>query len=73
MVIKKFAQEIEENMAFFMSRDLKKSLGANEAVAHLVKAHALLQNAGLKSHCNMISSIIKRAKEIDESIIEVQV
>ena len=71
--MEKFAQEIEQSMAFFMSRDLKKSLGANDAIAHLVKAHSLLENAGLQSHCSMIANIIKRAKEIDESAIEVQI
>lgn len=70
--MKKFATDIENNMAFLLSTDLKKSLGVDEAVAHLAKARNLLENVGFITHSNFINSIIKRASEIDESDIEVQ-
>jgi hypothetical protein len=69
--MKKFAQQIEQNMTFLMSGDLKKSLNKSDAVSHLTKALALLENAGLKTHSSLVKSIIKRAELIDESDIEV--
>jgi hypothetical protein len=68
----KYAADIEKSMAFLLSGDLKKSLGADEAVAHLVKARNLLENVGLSVHSKVVEDIIKKAQEIDESDIEVQ-
>ena len=70
--MKKFAATIERDMAFFLSRDLKKCLGTDEAISYLSKARNLLENAGLKTQCAAIDEIIKRAKTIDESTIEVE-
>ena len=69
--MKKYAADIEESMAFLMSGDLKQSLGQSDAVAHLNKAKNLLENAGLKTHGQAISTIIKRAETVDDSDIEV--
>ena len=69
--MKKFAAQIERDMDFLMSGNLKKSLNADDAIQHLSKARALLENAGMSSHSAAISSIIKRAQSIDESDIEV--
>lgn len=71
--MKKFATDIEQQMSFLLSQDLKKSLGVDEAIAHLSKARNLLENVGLKSHSMAISAIIKKAESIDESVIEVQI
>lgn len=69
--MKKNATDIEQGMSFLLSRDLKKSLGANEAIAHLSKAYNLLENVGFKSHSMAIYAIIRKAETIDESSIEV--
>ena len=69
--MKNFTTKIENDMAFFMSKDLKKSLGSDEAISSLYKARNLLENAGFKLHCAAIDAIIKRAQTIDESDIEV--
>jgi hypothetical protein len=69
--MKKFAAQIERDMDFLMSGNLKKSLNADNAIIHLSKARDLLETAGLSSHSAAISSIIKKAKFIDESDIEV--
>lgn len=69
--MKKFAAQIEHDMDFLMSGNLKKSISADNAITHLSKAHDLLENAGLSSHSAAISLIIKKAKSIDESDIEV--
>ncbi len=69
--MKKFAADIERNMAFLMSKDLKRSLSQGDAVAHLQKARNLLENLGLKTHSQAINTIIKRATEVDDSNIEV--
>lgn len=68
----KFANDIERNMDFFLSANLKKSLGASEAIQHLSKARNLLENVGFKLHSAAISAIIKKAESIDESTIEVE-
>jgi hypothetical protein len=69
--MEKYAADIERSMAFLMSGDLKKSLAADDAVGHLVKARNLLENVGLVTHSRAIDNIIKQAKEVDESDIEV--
>jgi len=69
--MKKFTANIERDMAFLLSGDLKKSLGADEAVSYLSKARNLLINAGFETHCAEIDAIIKKAQTIDESDIEV--
>jgi hypothetical protein len=69
--MKSFTKNIERDMAFLLSGDLKKSLGADDAILSLCKARNLLENAGLKNHCAAIEEIIKRARAIDESEIEV--
>lgn len=69
--MKKFAKEIENDMSFLLSGDLKKSLAADDAVRHLQKARDLLVNAGFETHAEQIEEIIRRAKSIDESQIEV--
>ncbi len=69
--MKKYASQIERDMDFLMSGNLKKSLCADDAIQHLSNARNLLENAGLLSHSTAISSIIKRAQTIDESDIEV--
>jgi hypothetical protein len=69
--MKKYAADIERSMAFFMSGDLKKSLAADDAIGHLVKARNLLESVGLVTHSRAIDNIIKQAKEVDESDIEV--
>jgi hypothetical protein len=69
--MKKYAADIERNMAFLMSADLKKSLNQDDAVAHLEKARNLLENLGLKTHSQAINTIIKKAVEIDDTNIEV--
>lgn len=69
--MKKYAAQIERDMNFLMSGNLKKSLSADDAIKHLSNARALLENAGLLSHSSAIFSIIKRAQSIDESDIEV--
>ena len=69
--MKKFASDIEKNMDFLLSGNLKKSLGASEAISHLSKASNLLENAGFKSYSEAISEVIKKAKTIDDSDIEV--
>lgn len=71
--MKKYAADIERQMDFLMSGNLKKSLAANEAISHLSRARDLLENAGLHTHSAAISAIIKRAETIDESDIEVQI
>jgi len=70
--MEKFAKQIESDMAFLMSGELKKSLHAGDAVSHLSKALDYLQSAGLEVHCSMVQNIIKRASSVDESNIEVQ-
>lgn len=67
----KYAKQIEKDMDFLMSGNLKKSLNADDAIKHLSKAIEFLENSNLSSHSAMISSIIKRAQSIDESDIEV--
>lgn len=67
----KYTAQIERDMDFLMSGNLKKSLSADDAITHLSKARDLLENAGLSIHSAAISSIIKKAKSIDESDIEV--
>jgi hypothetical protein len=69
--MKKYANQIERDMDFLMSGNLKKSLCTDEAIQHLSRARDLLDNAGLSNSSAAISSIIKRAKYIDESDIEV--
>jgi hypothetical protein len=69
--MEKFTANIDRDMAFFLSRDLKKSLGVDEAISSLSKARNLLENAGLFAYCTAVDAIIKRAQTIDESIIEV--
>lgn len=69
--MEKFAATIERDMAFFLSRELKGALGVDEAISSLTKARNLLENAGLKTQCAAVDEIIKRAKTIDESNIEV--
>ena len=64
-------RSIEQNMAFLLSRNLKKALGSEEAVSHLSKARNLLVNAGLLSHSAKVEEIIKRAMLSDDSDIEV--
>jgi len=71
--MKNHTTNIENDMAFLLSGDLKKSLNVNEAISHLSKARNLLENAGFKTHCLAIDVIIKRAKTIDESDIEVTI
>jgi hypothetical protein len=71
--MKNFTANIERDMAFFLSGDLKKSLGADEAISSLLKARNLLENAGMKLQCAAVDAIIKRAKTIDESTIEVSI
>lgn len=70
--MKKFATDIEREMDFLLSKNLKKSLGANDAIQHLSKARNLLENVGFKSHSAAISAIIKKAENTDESAIEVE-
>lgn len=69
--MKNFTTNIENDMAFLLSGDLKKSLGADEAISSLSKARDLLKNAGFETHCAAIDAIINKAKTIDESNIEV--
>jgi hypothetical protein len=69
--MEKFTANIDRDMAFFLSRDLKKSLGVDEAISSLSKARNLLENAGLFTYCTAVDAIIKRAQTIDESTIEV--
>ena len=69
--MEKFTTNIERDMAFMLSKDLKKSLGADEAVSNLLKARNLLENAGFKIQCAAIDEIIKRTQSVDESVIEV--
>jgi hypothetical protein len=71
--MKNFTTKIEQDMAFFLSRDLKKSLGADEAISSLLKARNLLENAGMTLQCAAVDAIIKRAQTIDESTIEVSI
>jgi hypothetical protein len=71
--MKNFTKNIEQDMAFLLSGDLKKSLGADEAISSLSKARNLLQNAGFEVHCAAIDAIIKKAQIIDESDIEVSI
>jgi hypothetical protein len=71
--MKKFAAQIERDMAFLMSKDLKKSLNTSDAISHLIKAKHLLDNVGLKSHSERLNSIIKNASSIDDTDIEVTV
>ena len=71
--MKKYAAQIEQEMDFLMSGNLKKSLNADDAIQHLSKARDLLENAGLTTHSAAISAIIKKAYSIDESDIEVMV
>ncbi|MCK9567739.1 hypothetical protein M0R72_02165 [Candidatus Pacearchaeota archaeon] len=71
--MKNFTANIEHDMAFLLSGDLKKSLGADEAISSLSKARNLLQNAGLELQCAAVDAIIKRAQTIDESDIEVTI
>lgn len=68
----KFTGDIERNMNFLMSSDLKKSLSHEEAISHLAKARNLLANAGLMSYSSMVNSIIHRAQTIDDCDIEVK-
>lgn len=70
--MKKYAADIEQSMAFLMSGDIKKSLNAGDAIAHLSKARNLLNNLELTAHRDAVDAIIKRAQSIDESDIEVQ-
>jgi hypothetical protein len=70
--MEKFATNIERNMAFMLSKDLKKSLSTDEAITSLSKARNILVNAGLETHCAAIDNIIERAKTIDDSSIEVE-
>lgn len=69
--MKKFATDIEREMSFLLSSNLKKSLNANDAIEHLSKARNLLENLGHKKHSEAISVIIKKAESVDESAIEV--
>jgi hypothetical protein len=69
----KYAMQIEREMDFLMSGNLKKTLSADDAIQHLSKACELLENAGLTRYSAVISSIIKKAQSIDESDIEVVV
>lgn len=69
--MKNYASQIEKDMNFLLSKDLKKSLDTNEAIQHLIRAHELLECVGLSKHSTAISCIIKRAQSIDESDIEV--
>lgn len=71
--MKNFTTTIERDMAFLLSGDLKKSLGADEAISSLYNARDLLQNAGLEIQCAAIDAIIKKAQIIDESNIEVTI
>jgi hypothetical protein len=71
--MKNFTTDIENNMAFFMGGDLKKSLNKDEAICSLNKARNLLQNAGLETLCVAIDAIVKKAEFIDESNIEVTI
>lgn len=71
--MKNFTTNIENDMAFLLSGDLKKSLGVDEAISSLSKARNLLQNAGLEIQCAAIDAIIKKAQSIDESNIEVTI
>jgi hypothetical protein len=71
--MKNFTTKIESDMAFLLSGNLKKAIGADEAISFLSKARNLLENAGLKTHCAAIDAIIKRAQIIDESDIEVTI
>jgi hypothetical protein len=73
MKMKNFTTNIENDMAFLLSGDLKKSLGVDEAISSLSKARNLLQNAGLEIQCAAIDAIIKKAQSIDESNIEVTI
>lgn len=69
--MKKYATQIEREMDFLMSGNLKKSLSAVDAIQHLSLARDLLANASLTRHSAAISNIIKRAQSEDESDIEV--
>jgi hypothetical protein len=71
--MKNYTTNIEQDMAFLLSGDLKKSLGVDKAISSLSKARDLLQNAGLELHCAAIDAIIKKAQTIDESNIEVTI
>jgi hypothetical protein len=69
--MKKIAQDIEQNMAFLLGGDVKKSINKKDAILHLIKAKNLLENAGLMSQSSMINLIIKRAEKVDDCDIEV--
>lgn len=69
--MKKFAEQIEKDMAFILSNDFQKSTEVDQAISSLSKARNLLTNAGLYTQCAAIDEIIKRASTIDESDIEV--
>lgn len=70
----KFATDIERDMAFRLTpSDIRKKLGKDDAISSLSKARDILDNIGFKSHSSMISEIIKRAKSVDDSDIEVTI
>lgn len=68
----KCATDIEKSMAFLMSKDLRKTLRADDGVAHLLKARNLLENLGLKEQSETLNKIIRQAITIDDSAIEVE-
>jgi hypothetical protein len=67
----KIQSTIERDMAFILSKDLKKSLSTDSAISSLVKARSLLNNAGLFNYCSLIDDIINKAQTIDDGVIEV--
>ena len=69
--MKKFAEQIEENMSFLLGGPVKKSIGKDDAIAHLKKARNLLENAGYTEASEEIGNIITKAASEGDSDIEV--
>ena len=69
--MKKFAQQIEDNMSFLLGGQVSSCINKDDAIGHLSKARNLLENAGYTEASSKIDDIIKKASTEDDSDIEV--
>jgi hypothetical protein len=60
----KFAAQIEQDMDFLMSGDVKKSISFDNATLYLKKASNLLRNAGLIVESKQIDNIIIKKERV---------
>jgi hypothetical protein len=71
--MKKFAEQIENDMAFMLCGTLRQSIQFENAIAHLDKASNLLKNAGFDDDSEFIQTIKKatlNGEYVDVEIVD---